>query len=81
MDTIAYSVELKRPGCVLLQAALGCAPAVAYPFPTETWIVGEGAETLRVYPLAPGQLERLVQITIDAWKDRQTADETGVDDG
>lgn len=67
---IAYSIERKQPGCVLLQAALGCDPAMAHPFHNTTWIVGDGVETLRVYEVTKEQLEKLIKITEAAHKDK-----------
>ena len=65
---IAYSIEYMRPGCVLLQAALGCEPSIAHPFPTESWIVGAGAETLRVFNVTETELQKLVQMTREKMK-------------
>ena len=61
LDKIAFDVELMRPGCVLIQAALGCDSAVARPFDSRDWLV-HLTPGMKVYPLAPGQLEQLVQM-------------------
>jgi len=65
MDKIAYDTVLKRPACVLLQAAMGCEPAVAHPFDSRHWLVFPTPD-LKVYPLSPGLLEWLVEITEQA---------------
>jgi hypothetical protein len=62
MDKIAYDTKLKRPGCVLLQAAMGCKPEVAHPFEPSTWLIHPTPD-LKVYPLTPEILEKLVIMT------------------
>jgi len=47
---LVYSLEDKRPGCVLLQAALGgTVPADLFYelFPSETWLVGSSGRMQR----------------------------------
>jgi hypothetical protein len=59
---IAFHVESMRPACVLLQAALGCDPAVAHGFPVESWIIeGPEARELKVYPVTDEQLQILIK--------------------
>lgn len=66
MKKIAYSVKMMRPGCVLIQAAMGCDPAVVRDFDSRHWIVGgEGCDDMAVYPVTDAQLERLVHMTRD----------------
>lgn len=62
MKRIAYDVTLKRPGCVLLQAALRCDPSVVHAFDSETWLVFPTPD-LRVYAATDEELSRLVEIT------------------
>jgi hypothetical protein len=69
MRRIAYDTVLKRPGCVLLQAAMGCFETeqdsmdFELAFKSETWLVYPTPD-LRVYPLDERvTLERLAAIT------------------
>lgn len=65
---IAYDVKLKRPGCVLLQAALGGdAHLVGRKFTHETWLL-HPTDDLHVYEVTDDQLEKLVKITEDGLK-------------
>lgn len=60
---IAFDVERRRPGCVLLQAAMGgTVPGSMFYdlFPAETWLVGVG--TLKCYVVTPEQLAQLAEI-------------------
>ena len=59
---IAYDCELMRPGCVLLQAALGGDVAAANLFPAETWLLAP-TEGLKLYPVTRKQLRELVRKT------------------
>jgi hypothetical protein len=61
-DRIAYDAVLKRPGCVLLQAAMECNPRIAHEFPSETWLLAPTPD-LKVYPLTPEILGKLKKIT------------------
>lgn len=64
MRTIAYDVKLRRPGCALLQAALGCDPALASAFPTDTWLLAP-TDDLKVYPIPNDEfLQRLVETSV-----------------
>jgi len=65
---IAFSVKYKRPGCILLQAAMGgTVPDEVFHrlFPAEVWIAGGerecpgGMASLQVYPATPDQLKSL----------------------
>lgn len=60
---IAYDVELKRPGCAILQGALGGDSAFCAAFETEDWLLTP-TPGLRLYPV-PDQatLAQLVKIT------------------
>ena len=62
MMKIAYDCDLKRPACVLLQAAMGGSSEAAKLFPTESWLLAP-TEGLRVYPVTPKQLNTLIQMT------------------
>jgi hypothetical protein len=62
---IAYDVVLHRPGCALLQAALGCGGEgnLSNRFPSELWLLAP-TPNLRVYLISDEDLEKLVQISI-----------------
>lgn len=62
MMKIAFDADLRRPGCVLLQAALGGTPELASHFPTESWLVAP-TPGLRLYEVTEDQLEILVQMS------------------
>lgn len=58
---IAFSVSLRRPGCVLVQAAFGgSVPGDVFQrlFPHETWLVSP-TDDMRVYPVTEEQLAQL----------------------
>ena len=59
---IAYDTELMRPGCVLLQATLGCDYHLAHEFETQYWLLAP-TDNLRVFELTKDQLKRLVKMT------------------
>lgn len=59
---IAYDIKLLRPGCALLQAAMGGDPLIAYEFDTEHWLLAP-TEDIRVYEVTRGQLKILVKKT------------------
>lgn len=49
-DVLVYNLELRRPGCVMLAAALGGNPSFAHEWPSDMWIVGgPGVDGLRAY--------------------------------
>lgn len=65
---IAFSVRTKRPGCVLIQAAMGGdVPSRLFDelFPSEVWIAGGEPEApgafddMRLYPASRDQLTSL----------------------
>jgi hypothetical protein len=56
---IAYDAVLQRPGCALLQAALGGHMGIASKFPTSSWLLAP-TENLRVYEVTPAQLAVLI---------------------
>jgi hypothetical protein len=58
---IAFDTKLRRPGCVLVQAALGASvPGTLFQrhFPHETWLVSP-TEDMKVYSVTEEQLEKL----------------------
>lgn len=60
---IAYDIKLMKPGCVLLQAAMGGRPSLADEFPTELWLLAPTPD-LKVYPITPRDFRLLVAKTI-----------------
>lgn len=63
---IAYDIQSMRPGCVILQAALGCDSSLVHFFPVETWIV-DSAENLKVYEITKEQLVILIRKTEETY--------------
>lgn len=72
---IAFSVKHKRPGCILIQAALGGSVPnrLFYDlFPAEVWIAGGEAECpggmadMKVYPATEQQLKSLSIMAAEA---------------
>lgn len=60
---IVFDTELRRPGCVLLQAAFGCGyPNLANQFPSETWLV-QPTEHMRVFEVTAEQVPKLVEMS------------------
>ena len=56
---IAFDVKEVKPGCALLQAALGCGTSIAHRFPPETWLLAL-TPALRIYEVTEAQLAKLV---------------------
>lgn len=59
---IAYDIRQMRPGCVLLQAAMGGDPFCAKQFDSETWLVFPTPD-LHVYEVSDKQLQELIRRT------------------
>ena len=59
---IAYDVVLLRPGCALVQAAMGGFTNVSWLFPTDTWLTSNTPD-MSVYEVTSDQLEKLVKMT------------------
>jgi hypothetical protein len=60
MPRLVYDIKLKRPGCVLLQAALGGDPGVANNFPTEHWLLAPSPD-MKTYVLSDQELAQVIQ--------------------
>ena len=60
-DRIVFDAKLKRPGCVLLQAAYGGITRIAHLFPVRSWLVAP-TDDLHLYPLGPGHLDQLIEM-------------------
>lgn len=56
---IAFDITLMRPGCVLLQAAMGADPEAAKRFPADTWLIAPTPD-LVVRNITDSQLDQLV---------------------
>ena len=60
---IAYDIKLMRPGCALIQAAMGGAcNEITMRFPLESWIEG-ATPNMKVYEVNEEQLEKLIKMT------------------
>jgi hypothetical protein len=59
---LAYDVKLKRPGCILFQAALGGDTKAIMRFPTETWLIDTPGMSLKLYEVTEAQLAVLVAL-------------------
>jgi len=63
---LAFDCTTKRPGCVLLQAALGGSSEAAALFSTDLWLLAPTPE-FKVYPVRDAQmLQALIQISTTA---------------
>lgn len=59
----AYDCELKRPGCVNVQAGLGGDSKLCIAFDTASWLTYP-TDAMRVYTVESAQqLQRLIEIT------------------
>ena len=65
--TIAYDPKLKRPGCAIIQAALGATiPRELFDkFPAETWIAHITPD-LGLRPVTKEQIEQLIEMSKEA---------------
>ena len=64
MPLLAYDVQQRRPGCVLLAAAMGADTSAAKAFPSELWLVAP-TPGLRVYEFSEDQLALIVIRTVN----------------
>lgn len=60
MPVLVYDIVLKRPGCALLQAALGGSGGVANQFPTEHWLLAPTPD-LKAYSLSNEELKGVIE--------------------
>jgi len=70
---IAFDCNLIRPGCVLLQAALGGESSLAQRFPTESWLLSPTPD-LQVYEATDEQIEMLVEKVEERLQQKQGGD-------
>lgn len=64
--SLVYDVTLRRPGCVLLQAAMGgTVPNETFEmlFPAETWLTAP-TKDMKAYTTTPEQLEIVSRKTV-----------------
>lgn len=57
---VAFDTVLMRPGCVLLQAAMGGSVEFAKACPTDSWLLHPTPD-LKVYPLEDWQIPVLIE--------------------
>ena len=69
---LAYDVQERRPGCVLLAAAMGADTSAAKAFPSELWLTAP-TPGLRVYRFSRQQLAIIVRSTTN-YHDTDKAD-------
>jgi hypothetical protein len=68
---IAYDTKLCRPGCALIQAAMGCDPNIADNFDTRDWLLVP-TDDMGVFPiLSDDMLMALVRKTERNRKDKE----------
>jgi hypothetical protein len=60
MPILVYDLKLKRPGCALLQVALGGTTGVAGQFPTEHWLLAPTPD-LKPYRISDEELASVIQ--------------------
>jgi hypothetical protein len=61
--TIAYDVMLRRPGCAMLQAVLGCSVTPdALSRMLDAWLLHPTPD-LKVYSVTEDELEQLISLT------------------
>jgi hypothetical protein len=60
MPVLVYDLKLKRPGCALLQAALGGSPGMANQFPTEHWLLAPTPD-LKPYKISDEELSQVIK--------------------
>lgn len=74
MTYIVYDPVLKRPGCVLLQAAMGgTVPRFTERFPSESWLVHATPDMKRL-PVTEKQLDFLVQLAHEPSEDGESGE-------
>lgn len=58
---IVFDVKLKRPACVLLQAAYGADSAVAHKFPVKSWLTFP-TEDMHLFNATDDEMGKLVEM-------------------
>lgn len=67
---IVFDTELRRPACVLIQAAMGGDTGIANRFPSETWLIYP-TPAMAVFPVTDEQIPKLIAMAVAAVKDQQ----------
>ena len=63
---IAFDTELKRPGCVLIQAAMGGTISdFLERFPSDTWIINM-TDDMKLFPVTEDQLDYLQTLSMES---------------
>lgn len=62
MLTLAYDLKLNRPGCVLIQAAMGGTVDVSRHFDSKDWLLYPTPD-MKVYRITEAQLEEAKRAT------------------
>jgi hypothetical protein len=60
MPVLVYDIKLRRPGCALLQAALGGDPGMANSFPSEHWLLAPTPD-MKTYNISDEQLRQVIK--------------------
>ena len=60
MPRLVYDLKLMRPGCALLQAALGGDGGIANKFPSEHWLLAPTPD-LKLYNISDQELEDCIR--------------------
>ncbi len=57
---IAFDIDVMKPGCPLIQAAMGGSPGIANHFSAEDWQIAP-TPGMAVYEVTPEQLIQLIE--------------------
>lgn len=57
---IAFDIKTMKPGCALIQAAMGGTPGIANHFSADDWEIAP-TPGMRVYEVTPEQLTQLIK--------------------
>ncbi len=57
---VVFDIRQMKPGCALLQAALGGTEGIANVFPAEAWLIAP-TDDLKVYEVNECQLNQLIE--------------------
>jgi hypothetical protein len=60
---VVYDIKQKKPGCALLQVALGGDLGIANYFAAETWITGNRIDGLQCYLISEAEFRQLIKLT------------------
>lgn len=57
---LCFDIKLRRPGCVLIAAAMGAESRLASQFKTETWLLAPTPD-LKVYEVTPEEFAKILE--------------------